>query len=421
MQWVISAYTLTLSALLLIGGAAADQFGRRNAFAVGVLGFAGASLACATARSVAWLIMARAFQGAGAALLVPGSLALIGASFAETERGKAIGIWSGASAIAAGLAPLLGGWLIDHSSWRVIFLINPVLAVPTLWITWRQVPDSRDQNAPRSLDWLGALLALSGLASLVYGLIGSAAFGWRSPLVIGTLSAGAALLIGFVAAEHAARSPMMPLPLYRSSAFSGINLITLLLYGALGGAFFYLPFLLIQARGYSATTAGAAYLPFTLVLAALSRWSGGLLDRFGARAPIMVGTVIAALGFLLLLLTAGGSPYWSALLAMTVLGFGMALTVAPLTATVLNAVPADRTGVASGINNAAASVAGLLAIALFGSTGRLIFWLAAALALVGALTAWLMIPGKGTPGLPSPAASQSTRAGNHRINMHTPP
>ena len=365
MQWVINAYTLCMSALLLIGGAAADQFGRRRMFLIGVSLFAAASLACGLAPDAGVLIGARTAQGAGAALLVPCSLALIGAAFDEKERGAAIGIWSGASAIAAGAAPLLGGWLLDHSSWRVIFLINPVLAIPTLWITVREVPESRDPDAPPGIDWRGALLAFAGLATLVYGLIASSERGWAAAGVITALAAGAVLLVGFVLCEQREHAPMLPLGLFRSRVFSGVNLLTLLLYGALGGAFFFLPFLLIQARGYSATAAGAAYLPFTLVLGLLSRWSGGLVDRVGARGPLIIGPIITALGFLLL--SVGRGEYATVLEAMVVVGLGMAVTVAPLTTTVLNAVPAHRTGVASGINNAVAAIGSLLAIAVLGS------------------------------------------------------
>jgi len=371
MQWVINAYTLCMSALLLIGGAAADQFGRRRMFLIGVSLFAAASLACGIAPDVSVLIGARTLQGVGAALLVPCSLALIGAAFDEKERGAAIGIWSGASAIAAGAAPLLGGWLVDHASWRVIFLINPVLAVPTLWITFREVPESRDPDAPSGIDWRGALLAFLGLGMLVYGLIASSARGWGDARIIGALVVGTALLAGFVLTEYREREPMMPLGLFRSRVFSGVNLLTLLLYGALGGAFFFLPFLLIQARGYSATATGAVYLPFTLIVGLLSRWSGGLIDRFGARGPLLIGSTVTALGFLLL--SAAGGRYGAVLAAMIVVGLGMAVTVAPLTTAVLNAVPAHRTGVASGINNAVASVGSLLVIAVLGSVALGLF------------------------------------------------
>jgi EmrB/QacA subfamily drug resistance transporter len=364
MQWVINAYTLCMSALLLGGGAAADQFGRRRMFVIGVSVFTLASLLCGCAPNAPALIAARAVQGVGAALLVPCALALISAAFDERERGAAIGVWSGASALAAGVAPLLGGALVDHASWRAIFLINPLLALPTLWITLRRVPESRDPNAAPGVDWPGALLAFAGLGSLVYGLIASSGLGWQNPRVAAALAAGALLLVAFVVAERGSRAPMMPLELFRSRVFSGINLLTLLLYGALGGAFFFVPFLLIQARGFSATAAGAAYLPFTIVLGVLSRWSGGLLDRIGARGPLIVGPALTAVGFVLL---ANASAYRGTLAAMTVLGLGMAITVAPLTTTVINSVPAHRTGVASGINNAVASLGSLLLIAILGS------------------------------------------------------
>ncbi|HEV3178871.1 MAG TPA: MFS transporter [Steroidobacteraceae bacterium] len=365
MQWVINAYTLCMSALLLLGGAAADRFGRRLIFVIGVSIFAAASLGCGLAANVQPLIAARAVQGAGAALLIPCSLALIGAAYDEKERGAAIGIWSGASAIAAGAAPLLGGWLVDHWSWRVIFLINPLLAIPTLWIALRQVPESRDPNAPAGIDWRGAVLAFAGLGCLVYGLIASSGLGWGHATVLTSVSVGAILLVAFLLVERGAASPMMPLELFRSRTFSAVNLLTLLLYGALGAAFFFLPFLLIQARGYSATAAGGAYLPFTLVLGLLSRWSGRLVDRFGARRPLMAGPALTACGFALL--GSGDARYGAVLLCMTVLGLGMAITVAPLTTAVINAVPPQRTGVASGINNAVASLGGLLLIAVLGT------------------------------------------------------
>jgi EmrB/QacA subfamily drug resistance transporter len=365
MQWVINAYTLCMSALLLIGGAAADRFGRRRMFVIGASVFALGSLGCGLAPNVATLLIARVVAGVGAALLVPCSLALISAAFVEKERGAAIGIWSGAAAVAGGAAPLLGGGLLDHFSWRMIFLVNPLLAIPALWIALRRVPESRDPDAPPGVDWLGSVLAFAGLGILVYGLIASSDLGWSHPAVMASLALGAGLLVLFVIVERHSRSPMMALELFHSPTFSGVNLLTLLLYGGLGGGFFFVPFLLIQARGYSATAAGAAYLPFTVILSLLSRWSGGLIDRFGARGPLIIGPTIVAAGFALLAISR--QPYWTVLVPMVVLGLGMAITVAPLTTAVLNAVPTHRTGVASGINNALASVGSLLVIAVLGS------------------------------------------------------
>jgi EmrB/QacA subfamily drug resistance transporter len=367
MQWVVNAYILAMSALLLIGGAAADRFGRRRMFLLGIAIFAVASLGCGFAPTVEVLTGSRVIQGVGAALLIPCSLAIIGAAFDEDERGAAIGIWSGASAIAAGIAPLVGGWLVDHTTWRAIFLINPVLAAIGIWIAVRHVPESRDPRAPRSLDWRGALLVLAGLGSLVYGLIAASTLGWLDPAVLASLGAGAVLLAAFIAVEKFGAAPMMPLGLFRSRTFSGVNLLTLLLYGALGGAFFFLPFLLIQVHGYSATATGAIFLPFTLILGILSRWSGGLINRVGARGPLILGPAIAGAGFAFLAAASGDERYWVLLMPMVVLGLGMAITVAPLTTTVVNAVPARQTGLASGINNAVASVAGLLAIAVLGT------------------------------------------------------
>jgi EmrB/QacA subfamily drug resistance transporter len=367
MQWILNAYTLCISALLLLGGAAADRFGRRRIFLTGITIFAVASVGCGLAPHVSILILARAVQGLGAALLIPCSLALIGAAYDEKERGAAIGIWSAASAIAVGGGPLLGGWLVDHTSWRMIFLINPILAVPTIWIALRRVPESRDLDSQEGLDWRGALLTFGALGALVYGLIAASHGGWSQTSVVATLAAGTVLLILFIVAERRSRAPMVPLELFRSSNFAGINLLTLLLYGALGGALFFLPFLLIQAHGYSATAAGAVYLPFTLILALLSRWSGGLADRFGTRAPLIVGPAIAGAGFGLLGAVAGAGDYWIFLLPMIVLGLGMAITVAPLTTAVINDVPDRQIGVASGINNAVASIASLLFVAVLGT------------------------------------------------------
>ncbi|MBV8840078.1 MAG: MFS transporter [Alphaproteobacteria bacterium] len=366
-QWLVNAYMLSLTALVLVGGAAGDQFGRRKIFIAGTAIFAAASLWCGLAPDIAQLMVARIVQGAGAALLIPCSLAIIGATFDESERGRAIGTWAAFSAIAAAFGPVLGGFIVDHASWRWIFLINPFVALPTILIALRHVPESRDPQAPSGLDWGGAALALAGLGALVYGLIEAPERGLADLRVSAALLAGVLLLIGFLALERRSRAPMMPLALFRSRAFAGVNLLTLSLYAALGGAFFLLPFLLIQVHGFSATLAGAMFLPFTAIMAGLSRAAGSLVDRFGARLALVVGPTIAACGFAALALTPPESSYLGLLPAMVVLGLGMVVTVAPLTTTVINAVPERQAGIASGINNAVASLASLLAIAILGA------------------------------------------------------
>lgn len=366
-QWLVNAYVLCLSAFLLTGGAVGDRFGRRRIFVTGLAIFATASLWCGFAPDIGQLILARAIQGAGAALLIPCSLALIGASFDEAERGKAIGTWAGFSAIAAAVGPLTGGWIVDHFSWRFIFLINPMLALPTLWVALDKVPESRAAAAAGGLDWLGSLLAFGGLGGLALGLIAAPLSGWSDSAVLTALLSGVVLLAVFVWWEAHAPTPMLPLDLFRSRTFSVVNLLTLLLYAALGGVFFFLPFALIQVQGFSASLAGAALVPFTLIMAGLSRWAGGLIDRFGAKWPLGIGAAIAALGFALLALAVGGGSYVAYLVAITVQGFGMVIVVAPLTTTVINAVAENQTGIAAAINNATASVANLLAIAMFGA------------------------------------------------------
>lgn len=371
-QWLVNAYTLSLSALLLVGGAAGDRFGRRRFFMIGIGIFAVASAWCGMAPTFAQLITARAVQGAGAALLIPCSLAIIGAAFDEAERGKAIGTWAGSSAVASAMAPMLGGWIVDHFSWRWIFLINPLLALPTIWIAYRHVPESRDPEAKPGLDWRGTILVLAGLGGVAYGLIALPSSGWRDPIVLASLLGGAVLLAAFLFVERASAAPMLPLGLFQSRTFSAVNLLTLLLYAALGGLWFFLPFALIQVHGYPAALAGAAFLPFTILMVTLSRWAGGLLDRYGARLPLIVGPTIAAFGIALLGVIVPNGAYWQFLAAIAILGLGMVISVAPLTTAVIDAVPARQTGVASGINNAVASVANLLAVAAFGAVAILI-------------------------------------------------
>jgi len=411
LQWVLDAYLVTLTALVLLGGALGDRFGRRRVFLLGVIGFSGASVVCGVAPTTTTLIGARALQGVGAALLVPGSLALLSATIRDTDRARAIGAWSGLTGVAGAAGPFIGGWLVDAASWRWAFLINVPVGLAVV-IACRHVPESLDPDAPRQLDLVGATVVALGLASLTAGLI-EAGGSW-SVATIGAVVIGLGLLGAFVAIEHRSPQPMLPLELFRSRQFTGANLVTLAVYAGLGGAFFFVVVNLQGALGYSALESGAALTPATLLMLVLSSRMGALSQKTGPRLPMTVGPAITAIGLALLSQVEAGDKYVIGVLpGVLVFGLGLSITVAPLTAAVLGAVDERHLGIGSGTNNAVARLAGLLAVAvvpslagfeLSGGEGSLpgystAMQISAALALAGAVIAFTTI-GRGRRVMP---------------------
>lgn len=361
-QWVVEAYALFISSLLLIGGSLGDRFGLRRTFLCGVVLFAGASIWCGISPGIEQLLIGRCLQGIGGALLVPNSLALLSAYFQGTARGRAIGTWSGFAAIMTAFGPVLGGWMVQHRSWRAVFFLNVPIALATVWIILARTKNRETGIKGRRLDFPGALLATTGLSSVTFGLLEWSSQRTRSQICV---AIGLLLLVLFVLVERSTRSPLVPMELFRNRNFSGANLLTLFLYGALSSTFFYLPLNLIQAQHYSPTRAGAATLPMVLLMFFLSRWAGGLAERYGPRRPLILGPLIVAAGFVLFTIPGVGGSYWTTYFpAALVLGLGIAVSVAPLTTLVMGSVTLNRAGAASGINNAVSQTAALLAIAV---------------------------------------------------------
>ncbi|WP_433828149.1 DHA2 family efflux MFS transporter permease subunit [Actinoplanes sp. CA-015351] len=412
LQWTINGYALSLASLILLGGSLGDRFGRRRTFQAGVAWFAVASLLCGVAPNVELLIAARVLQGIGGALLTPGALAILQASFVAQDRARAIGAWSGLGGIGGALGPLLGGWLLELGSWRVLFLINVPVAALVLWVTARHVPESRDESASRHIDVAGVLLAAIGLGGLTYGFTAWPEHGPGAPVVILSLAAGVLGLIAFVLVERREKDPMLPIRIFQNRAFSGANLVTFLVYTANGGVFFLFVLNLQVVADFPAIAAGLALLPLTLLLLVLSAPAGTLGQRIGPRIPMTAGPLICA-GALVLMSSIGpGASYLTDVLpAVVIFGLGLALLVAPLTATALSALDDAYAGIASGVNNAVARSAGLLAVAILPLVGGLgagsltdsvalqpvyhdAMLICAALMAAGAAVAFLAIPGR---------------------------
>jgi EmrB/QacA subfamily drug resistance transporter len=365
-QWIIEIYALFLAALIMVGGALGDIHGHRKIFAMGISGFCFSSLLCGLSQNVEVLIFARAFQGIGGALMVPGSLAIISANFSEKQRGAAIGTWSAATALTMAVGPVAGAWLADSFSWRWIFFLNIPIGLLVIIILFWRVPETTRANC-KPLDKTGAASTTLGLALLTFGLIESGRYGIQHPLILTAITGGIVISGFFLWHQKHSNHPMMPLDLFRSTNFSGANIMTLLLYAALGGAFFFIPYNLVNIQGYTVTQAAGSYLPFIMVMTVFSRFAGSFADKYGARLPMTLGPIITAIGYFLFSVPDDDINYWTQFFpAILIQGIGMTMTVAPLTATVMNSVSKNNLGIASSVNNMVSRTAGLLAIAVFG-------------------------------------------------------
>jgi EmrB/QacA subfamily drug resistance transporter len=440
LQWIINGYMLMVASLILLSGSLGDRLGRRRLFVIGVIWFAVASTICAAAPTLEVMIAGRVLQGVGGALLTPGSLAILQTSFQHSDRGKAVGAWSGLTSVSAAIGPFVGGWLVDSGSWRLIFLINLPLAAVTVAIALRHVPETRDETATGKLDVAGAALVTLALGGLTFGLISAGDRGFGDPTVLAALIVGVVCLVAFVEVERRSSHPMLPPGIFASLRFTGANLVSVAVYGALGTATFLLVVYLQEVLGYSALQAGAALLPMTLLMLTLSGYAGSLSDRIGARTPMTIGSLLMSCGFLLLLRVKPGAGYVSAILpAVVVLGLGLVSTVAPLTATVLSSVEDHHAGIASGVNNAVARSAQLMSVAAiplaagitgdayrnpvaFSSGFRTAMWISASLGVIGAVVAFVTLADRRPTGA-KPARPVLVANGTHHRNcpLESPP
>jgi EmrB/QacA subfamily drug resistance transporter len=367
LQWLIDIYILSLTVPILVAGSLSDRYGRKKFFAIGLAGFTAASVGCGLATEFNHFIYARIFQGISGAIMIPGSLAILNAIFPPEIRGKTVGTWSAFTPVATAMGPLLGGWLVDNVSWRAAFLINLPVGLLGLFLAWRYIPESRSESVPEKQDWLGAGLITLGLGGLIFGLIEGPRRGWEDPLVWVSMVASIICLVGFVYVELYSKHPMIPFSLFKHRVFSGVTLMTFVLYFAMSGVFFFLTLNLQQIQRFSATQAGAAFMPVIILIFLLSRWSGKYSDRLGPRRLMIVGPVLIAIGFFMYMLPGVAANYWLTFLPATILfGAGLGITVAPLTVVALGTVPIQQSGLASGVSNAVSRVATMLAVALLG-------------------------------------------------------